>query len=119
MARNGVILPLAALLLGAWVLAPAFVGGAPAARETGVAMRGAKITLPIREGKGELVKEVTGAFEYSTGARNEVSLITPAVDSEGIKSYLSLNVIFFGIIGSAHLRVCGLRCLGHLPAAGW
>ena len=98
MAKSGVILPLVALLLGAWALAPAFVGSkAPVARGN-VAMNGAKIALPIREGKAAMVKEVTGAFEYSTGARNEVSLITPAVDSEGIKSYLSLNVIFFGII---------------------
>jgi len=38
----------------------------------------------------------TGAFEYSTGARNEVSIITPPIDSEGIKGYLSLNIMFFG-----------------------
>mmetsp|Transcript_33482 Transcript_33482/g.99432 ORF Transcript_33482/g.99432 Transcript_33482/m.99432 type:complete len:121 (+) Transcript_33482:63-425(+) len=98
MAKNGVLLPLAVLLVGAWVLAPAFVGSQPVVRSTGVAMNGAKIALPIREGKEGLVKEVTGAFEYSTGARNEVSLITPAVDSEGIKGYLSLNITFFGIM---------------------
>mmetsp|Transcript_15037 Transcript_15037/g.31467 ORF Transcript_15037/g.31467 Transcript_15037/m.31467 type:complete len:124 (-) Transcript_15037:179-550(-) len=47
---------------------------------------------------GDKLQEATGAFEFSTGARNEVSIITPEVDSEGIKGYLSLNVVFFGIM---------------------
>jgi len=36
------------------------------------------------------------AGELSTGARNEVSIITPPVSSEALKDYLSLNVIFLG-----------------------
>ena len=93
------LLPLALLLVGAYFVAPAFVGTqAPAARGAKTVMYGQKVMLPVREGKAGQIKEVTGAFEYSTGARNEVSIITPQVDSEGIKAYLSLNVVFFGII---------------------
>lgn len=102
MAKSGraTILPLAALLVGAWVACNvAFVGSqAPVTRGARTAMYGQKIALPVREGKAGMIKEVTGAFEYSTGARNEVSIITPQVDSEGIKGYLSLNIAFFGIM---------------------
>mmetsp|Transcript_31827 Transcript_31827/g.59854 ORF Transcript_31827/g.59854 Transcript_31827/m.59854 type:complete len:150 (+) Transcript_31827:79-528(+) len=34
-------------------------------------------------------------IEYSTGATNEVAYITPVVESEDIKAWLSLNVNFF------------------------
>eukprot|EP00413_Alexandrium_margalefii_P031922 CAMPEP_0204559946 /NCGR_PEP_ID=MMETSP0661-20131031/32324_1 /ASSEMBLY_ACC=CAM_ASM_000606 /TAXON_ID=109239 /ORGANISM="Alexandrium margalefi, Strain AMGDE01CS-322" /LENGTH=127 /DNA_ID=CAMNT_0051567225 /DNA_START=42 /DNA_END=425 /DNA_ORIENTATION=+ len=44
------------------------------------------------------LQEATGAFEFSTGARNEVSIITPEVDSESIKAWLSLNINFFLIL---------------------
>ena len=37
-------------------------------------------------------------YQLSTGASNQVSYITPVVESEDIKAWLSLNVNFFSII---------------------
>mmetsp|Transcript_62504 Transcript_62504/g.162184 ORF Transcript_62504/g.162184 Transcript_62504/m.162184 type:complete len:134 (-) Transcript_62504:129-530(-) len=44
------------------------------------------------------LKKGTGPFEYSTGARNEVSLITPEVDTKSIQSYLSIAPVFITVI---------------------
>merc|ERR1712039_497511 len=41
------------------------------------------------------LKKGTGPFEYSTGARNEVSILTPNVSTAGIQGYLSLSPVFF------------------------
>merc|ERR1740116_9170 len=54
--------------------------------------------VPTSSAKAGKIKPRTGAFEFSTGARNEVSIITPEVDTEGIGSYLSVSVNFIGII---------------------
>eukprot|EP00440_Ansanella_granifera_P039097 gb/GFBE01042415.1/.p1 GENE.gb/GFBE01042415.1/~~gb/GFBE01042415.1/.p1 ORF type:complete len:151 (+),score=42.00 gb/GFBE01042415.1/:1-453(+) len=35
---------------------------------------------------------------FSTGAMNEVSLLTPALETEDVKAWLSLNVNFFAIL---------------------
>merc|ERR1719221_1621895 len=48
--------------------------------------------------KGERLQFQTGSFEYSTGARNKISLVTPEISSEDIQGYLSLNIIFFGVL---------------------
>eukprot|EP00438_Fugacium_kawagutii_P030408 Skav230851 [mRNA] locus=scaffold3471:268630:274266:+ [translate_table: standard] len=40
-------------------------------------------------------------IQYSTGASNQVNYITPVVQSDDIKAWLSLNVNFFSIIGLA------------------
>eukprot|EP00416_Gambierdiscus_australes_P021891 CAMPEP_0171056930 /NCGR_PEP_ID=MMETSP0766_2-20121228/1436_1 /TAXON_ID=439317 /ORGANISM="Gambierdiscus australes, Strain CAWD 149" /LENGTH=121 /DNA_ID=CAMNT_0011511937 /DNA_START=31 /DNA_END=396 /DNA_ORIENTATION=- len=90
----------AALLFAATVLAwratpTLFAGSGTAAVRGRTAMRAEQI-IAATPGKSDKMQAATGAFEYSTGARNEVSIITPQVDSEGIKGYLSLNIIFFG-----------------------
>eukprot|EP00435_Cladocopium_sp_Y103_P040566 s610_g11.t1 len=38
-------------------------------------------------------------IQYSTGASNQVNYITPVVQSDDIKAWLSLNVNFFSFIG--------------------
>mmetsp|Transcript_31001 Transcript_31001/g.38064 ORF Transcript_31001/g.38064 Transcript_31001/m.38064 type:complete len:142 (+) Transcript_31001:69-494(+) len=38
-------------------------------------------------------------IQYSTGASNQINYITPVVQSDDIKAWLSLNVNFFSIIG--------------------
>eukprot|EP00416_Gambierdiscus_australes_P029595 CAMPEP_0171094202 /NCGR_PEP_ID=MMETSP0766_2-20121228/40273_1 /TAXON_ID=439317 /ORGANISM="Gambierdiscus australes, Strain CAWD 149" /LENGTH=121 /DNA_ID=CAMNT_0011552779 /DNA_START=75 /DNA_END=440 /DNA_ORIENTATION=- len=92
----------AVLLLAAGVLAwrsatSLFVGSGVAVARGRTAMHAEQI-IAATPGKSDKMQAATGAFEYSTGARNEVSIITPQVDSEGIKGYLSLNIIFFGIM---------------------
>mmetsp|Transcript_46777 Transcript_46777/g.135331 ORF Transcript_46777/g.135331 Transcript_46777/m.135331 type:complete len:125 (+) Transcript_46777:89-463(+) len=62
------------------------------------ALRAKEDIMAATPATGDKLQEATGAFEFSTGARNEVSIITPEVDSEGIKGYLSLNVVFFGLM---------------------
>mmetsp|Transcript_60216 Transcript_60216/g.193872 ORF Transcript_60216/g.193872 Transcript_60216/m.193872 type:complete len:134 (-) Transcript_60216:155-556(-) len=42
--------------------------------------------------------ESTGSFEFSKGARNQVSLIAPDITTEHITDYLSVNVVFFFIL---------------------
>jgi len=44
------------------------------------------------------LKKGTGPFEYSTGARNEVSLITPEVSTESIQAYLSIVPVFITLL---------------------
>merc|ERR1712039_206699 len=44
------------------------------------------------------LKKGTGPFEYSTGARNEVSLITPEVDTKSIQAYFSIAPVCAVII---------------------
>eukprot|EP00416_Gambierdiscus_australes_P030745 CAMPEP_0171091082 /NCGR_PEP_ID=MMETSP0766_2-20121228/32228_1 /TAXON_ID=439317 /ORGANISM="Gambierdiscus australes, Strain CAWD 149" /LENGTH=124 /DNA_ID=CAMNT_0011549143 /DNA_START=58 /DNA_END=433 /DNA_ORIENTATION=+ len=94
-------LPVALLLAAtalAWCSASnLFVGAGSAAPQWRTAMHAEQI-IAATPGKSDKMQAATGAFEYSTGARNEVSIITPQVDSEGIKGYLSLNIIFFGIM---------------------
>mmetsp|Transcript_25515 Transcript_25515/g.59372 ORF Transcript_25515/g.59372 Transcript_25515/m.59372 type:complete len:125 (+) Transcript_25515:89-463(+) len=95
-------LPVALLLAAAAILVrrstfSLFVSSGAAAVSRGhTAMRAAEQIIAATPGKSDKMQAATGAFEYSTGARNEVSIITPQVDSEGIKGYLSLNIIFFG-----------------------
>ncbi|CAK9076164.1 unnamed protein product [Durusdinium trenchii] len=38
-------------------------------------------------------------IQLSTGASNQINYITPVVQSDDIKAWLSLNVNFFAIIG--------------------
>ena len=63
-----------------------------------VAREASQEIQPTSEAKAARIKEPTGAFEYSKGARNEVSIITPMVSTDGIAKYLSLSVNFIGII---------------------
>merc|ERR1712039_742805 len=62
-----------------------------------LASAGAKDPKSTR-GKGDRLQEATGAFEFSTGGRNEVAIITPEISSEDVKGYLSLNIIFLGTL---------------------
>mmetsp|Transcript_46775 Transcript_46775/g.135324 ORF Transcript_46775/g.135324 Transcript_46775/m.135324 type:complete len:124 (+) Transcript_46775:91-462(+) len=79
-----------------------FAAGPPAATVRATrgrtALRAKEDIMAATPATGDKLQEATGAFEFSTGARNEVSIITPEVDSEGIKGYLSLNVVFFGLM---------------------
>merc|ERR1712224_521229 len=82
---------------------PRFVGG-PAVRDARLgrtAMAAAaksdadKITamLPDRKYKSAMLP-----VEFTTGAVNQISIVTPPISSEGIQGYFSLNIIlFFGI----------------------
>mmetsp|Transcript_4360 Transcript_4360/g.5591 ORF Transcript_4360/g.5591 Transcript_4360/m.5591 type:complete len:124 (+) Transcript_4360:76-447(+) len=103
MARALPLLLLAAALLVAqrtvsWLfVAPVAAPGVRGLRGR-TALRAKEDIMAATPATGDKLQEATGAFEFSTGARNEVSIITPEVDSEGIKGYLSLNVVFFGLM---------------------
>merc|ERR1719326_2280029 len=105
MARSARSLSVACLVAAALVIlhsTSAFIatstGSANALRGRTMRQAAKEEIVPTSSAKAGKIKPRTGAFEYSTGARNEVSLITPEVDTEGIQSYLSVSVNFIGII---------------------
>jgi len=96
------VLSIAILASVAWVALRAtstlFVqpsgGNSAVFRATRVTMQAKKMALA--EASMKKLTNPDYAGELSTGARNEVSIITPPVSSEALKDYLSLNVIFLG-----------------------
>mmetsp|Transcript_70122 Transcript_70122/g.176687 ORF Transcript_70122/g.176687 Transcript_70122/m.176687 type:complete len:135 (-) Transcript_70122:73-477(-) len=102
-------LALAVLLLGAVLALRAAVSfvasGSAEARGARTALRAELMKKDVktdltafRSSVATKLKKGTGPFEYSTGARNEVSLITPEVDTKSIQSYLSIAPVFITVI---------------------
>eukprot|EP00411_Alexandrium_monilatum_P070263 CAMPEP_0175579574 /NCGR_PEP_ID=MMETSP0096-20121207/46663_1 /TAXON_ID=311494 /ORGANISM="Alexandrium monilatum, Strain CCMP3105" /LENGTH=103 /DNA_ID=CAMNT_0016883163 /DNA_START=54 /DNA_END=362 /DNA_ORIENTATION=+ len=98
-ARPLALLVLCAAVLLAWRAASGAFAAAAGQGSAGAralrgrtALRAKEDIMAATPATADKLQEATGAFEFSTGARNEVSIITPEVDSEGIKGYLSLNV---------------------------
>eukprot|EP00443_Scrippsiella_acuminata_P048763 CAMPEP_0115258680 /NCGR_PEP_ID=MMETSP0270-20121206/47424_1 /TAXON_ID=71861 /ORGANISM="Scrippsiella trochoidea, Strain CCMP3099" /LENGTH=134 /DNA_ID=CAMNT_0002674447 /DNA_START=85 /DNA_END=489 /DNA_ORIENTATION=+ len=113
MARSGARstgLALVLLLAGAWVALNAVSFVAPRSdssdsRSVRTAMQAELMKKDVktdltafRSSVATKLKKGTGPFEYSTGARNEVSLITPEVDTKSIQSYLSIAPVFITVI---------------------
>eukprot|EP00438_Fugacium_kawagutii_P006870 Skav205285 [mRNA] locus=scaffold1690:147077:147673:+ [translate_table: standard] len=123
MARfSGLVLLVACALLGSYVSTLLFVNAPATQRLRSTAARAVDerdegLVLIKPEESGKVVKRDANnnpprvvfktndwdqpEIQYSTGASNQVNYITPVVQSDDIKAWLSLNVNFFSIIGLA------------------
>merc|ERR1719343_1642717 len=114
-------LALALILAGAWLAlhSAGFVGGAAESRRAAAdveARTALRAELAKKDVKTDLtafrssaagkLKKGTGPFEYSTGARNEVSLITPEMDTKSVQAYFSIVPVF--IVGIIVFTIGGL-----------
>eukprot|EP00448_Togula_jolla_P004649 CAMPEP_0170594276 /NCGR_PEP_ID=MMETSP0224-20130122/13912_1 /TAXON_ID=285029 /ORGANISM="Togula jolla, Strain CCCM 725" /LENGTH=118 /DNA_ID=CAMNT_0010918319 /DNA_START=56 /DNA_END=412 /DNA_ORIENTATION=+ len=93
-------LSLVLLAVGAWAALHAastlfaVPASAPATAISAAGLRGGRVAMNAEKVDALLPMRK----EFSTGASNEVSIVTPTVSSEDIKAYFSLNIIFFGIM---------------------
>merc|ERR1740138_804475 len=124
------LLSLVFFALGAWMLGSTLFVAPPTSRAPG-GLRGSRAAMhaaakeeeidlysnkPPKDWNGiantkqnpssDKMRAVTGVFEYSTGARNEISLVTPELTTKDVQSYLSLNIMFLG--GFMFLHIGGM-----------